>query len=194
MRNGRIAAFLAVAVMAAAGTIMLTHKATAQETPVVPKVLPNEATTLAKSFAPWIKAIARQRLNVADKYYHLRRQPQDLLETPDVASAFNRFSNLNGLDLNLIAVRPLGKDTGIALFTLNADEGPVMFKIYYYQSNGENYVGHLQIEDAWDAIEETATTVEPLPHIVTVPLNEIPDEKGDNTPAPAPETPPPAGQ
>jgi hypothetical protein len=124
----------------------------------------------AREFAPWIEALIQEKVNVATRLFPLRRSAKDTVEAAATLRIFRKFPKLDGHELALIGGRGLGGQTGVLLFTITSESGPVAFKIYHYRFGNTRSVSKLEITDDWSEIEKMYTTVDPLPAPVLVPL------------------------
>jgi hypothetical protein len=126
---------------------------------------------VAREFAPWIAAVVQEKWNIATPIFPIRRHAQEYLELPNTQRIFRRFGGKpNGMELALIGGRGLGDQTGVLLFTVTTESGPVAFKIYHYKFGNTRSVGKIEVTDDWSDIEKMYMTVDPLQAAVLVPL------------------------
>jgi hypothetical protein len=126
---------------------------------------------VAREFAPWISAVIQEKFNIANPIFPIRKHAQETLEFPNTQRIFRKFGGkLNGLDLALIGGRGLGEQTGVLLFTITTESGPVAFKIYHYKFGNTRSVGKIEVSDDWADIEKMYLSVDPLQGAVIVPL------------------------
>jgi hypothetical protein len=125
---------------------------------------------VARDFAPWIAALVQEKWNNATAIYPIRREAQEYLDLPNARRIFRKFGKTNGLDLALIGGRGLGDQTGVLLFTVTTESGPVAFKVYHYRFGNTRSVGKIEITDDWADLEKMYLTVDPLHSPVLVPL------------------------
>jgi len=124
----------------------------------------------AKEFATWIEAVIQEKFNVASRQFPMSRQVQEYTRLEQVQRIFRKFPKLSGLQLALIGGRELGDQTGVLLFTVTSENGPVAFKIYHYKFGDTRTVGRMEVTDDWMEIERMYTTVDALAAPVLVPL------------------------
>jgi hypothetical protein len=139
-----------------------------------PNDLPQRTT---RQFAPFIRALLQRRLTQAQQLFKLRRPVLATMEEVDVMRVLSRYQRPQRYDLNLVAGRLYGPNTGILLFTIVNEEGPVYFKVHYYTYQDQTYVDRLEISDDWDYMEAAIEHLDLLPTPVSVPLN-----SGDTVP------------
>jgi hypothetical protein len=120
-----------------------------------------QARQTAKSFAPWLRALAHGRMTTADNLFHMSSRARDDMTSPEASQILSRLANAGDFDISVVGVRSLGPQVGIVLFTLTTADGPVAFKIYYYGFGGQMYIDKLEIADHWSAIESMAMTFDP---------------------------------
>jgi hypothetical protein len=126
---------------------------------------------VAREFAPWIAAVIQEKWNIANPIFPIRKHAQETLEFPNTLRIFRKFGGkVNGLDLALIGGRGLGEQTGVLLFTITTESGPVAFKIYHYKFGNTRSVGKVEITDDWADIEKMYLSVDPLQTSVVVQL------------------------
>ncbi|MCL2647401.1 MAG: hypothetical protein FWD61_10425 [Phycisphaerales bacterium] len=125
---------------------------------------------VARDFAPWITAIIQQRTDVANRLFPLKRQVQEIIQSPNALRIFRKFPKLTGMDIAFLGGRTLGDQISVLLFTIATEDGPVAFKIYHYKFTGQHYVGRLEITDDWSEIERMFFTVDILQNPITTPL------------------------
>lgn len=173
---------LAVAVMVAAIMAAWLSHARGQETnpptqPVEVTLQPDFAHAdgdvprrIARDFAPWIHAVILQKPDVANRLFRMRHVAQEQAEAQQALKIFRKFPKLDGVELTLVGGRTLGEQTGVLLFTVVSDAGPVAFKVYHYRFGNDRMIGRLEITDDWNEIERMYTTIDPLQTPVTVQL------------------------
>jgi hypothetical protein len=126
---------------------------------------------VARDFAPWISAVIQEKFNIANPIFPIRKHAQETFDLPNTQRIFRKFGGkLNGLDLALIGGRGLGEQTGVLLFTITTESGPVAFKIYHYKFGNTRSVGKIEVSDDWSDIEKMYQSVDPLQGSVIVPL------------------------
>jgi hypothetical protein len=125
----------------------------------------------AKSFAPFIRALIQRRMAAAQQIFKMRRSVLNGMEGADVVRIIGRFQRPDRFDLNLVGGRMLGPNIGILLFTMANEDGPIFFKIYYYDFADQRYIDHIEISDDWNDLEAAAASVDLLQNSITVPLN-----------------------
>jgi hypothetical protein len=125
----------------------------------------------AKQFAPFVRALIQRRLTTAQQLFKVRRPVMAALEDPDTIRVLSRYQRPQRYDFNLVAGRLYGPGTGVVLFTIVNEDGPVYFKIHYYTFNEQTYIDQLEISDAWEYLEEATEHLDMLPSPVSVPLN-----------------------
>ncbi len=129
---------------------------------------------LVDDFAPWISAVILQKWNVANRLHPLSNGAQAEVQSSNSATAFVRFTKLDETPLSLVGSRILGQNTGMLLFTAPTEDGPIAFKVSYYQYENQIHVGRLEIADRWIEIEALYLTVDPLAAPVTAMLQSRP--------------------
>jgi hypothetical protein len=138
----------------------------ARATPVDPDAAPQ----IARSFAPWIRAMIQHKSTVADQLFVTPKSIYGVFESDDGKKVLSRFNGMQPHDLNLIGAKALGRNTGAALFTISTADGPIAMKIYYYSFNAQIHIGRIEVAVDWADIERLDLGVDPLPEPVTVPL------------------------
>lgn len=128
----------------------------------------------AREFAPFIRALISRRITNAQQLFRMRRPVLNSLDNANNVRILSRFQKLNRYELNLVGGRMFGKNAGILLFTIVNEEGPVFFKIYFYDFADQRYIDSLEISDDWSELETAATSVDMLQTPISVALN--PDE------------------
>jgi hypothetical protein len=123
-----------------------------------------------REFAPFIRALLSRRVTTAQQIFRMRRGVLAALDNMDDVRILGRFQRPSRIDLNLVGGRILGRGIGILLFTVTNEEGPVFFKIYYYDFGDQRYIDRIDISDDWTDLETAVTTVEMLPTPITVSL------------------------
>jgi hypothetical protein len=125
----------------------------------------------ARSFAPFIRALMQRRLTTAQQLFKVHRPVLETLDLPDVMRILQRYQRPQQYELNLVAGRLYAPNTGIVLFTIVNEEGPVYFKIHYYTYAEKTYIDGLEISDDWGFMEAAAEHLESLPAPISVPVN-----------------------
>jgi hypothetical protein len=128
-----------------------------------------------REFAPFIRALLQRRVTNAQQIFRMRRGVLNSLDNMDYVRILSRFQKPGRFDLNLVGGRILGRNIGILLFTIANEEGPVFFKIYYYDFADQRYIDRIDISDDWTELETAVTTVEMLPTPITVSLSATDD-------------------
>ena len=129
----------------------------------------------AREFAPFIRALIQRRVTNAQQIFRMRRPVINSLDNADNVRILGRFQKPDRFDLNLVGGRMFGKNVGVLLFTVVNEEGPVSFKIYFYDFGDQRYVDSMEISDDWSELETAATTVDLLPTPITLSLSSAPE-------------------
>lgn len=146
---------------------------TARATPIDP----DTAVPLARSFAPWIKAMIQHKSTLADQLFVTPKSIYGEFESEVGKRILARFTGTAQHDLNLIAAKNLGRNTGIALFTISTQDGPVALRLYYYGYNTQIHIAHVDMADDWQTIEQMEMATDALQQPATVSLmGQSPDE------------------
>ncbi|HVX85463.1 MAG TPA: hypothetical protein VH253_11835 [Phycisphaerae bacterium] len=139
---------------------------TARGTPIDPDTAPQ----IARSFAPWIRAMIQQRSNVADQIFVTPKYIFNAFSTDTGKRILARFNGNQQHDLNLIGAKNLGRNTGVVLFTISTADGPIAMKIYYYGYNAQLHVSRIELADDWTDIERLDLEMDALAEPTTIPL------------------------
>jgi hypothetical protein len=131
---------------------------------------PDTAPQMARTFAPWIRAMIQHKSTVADQIFVTPKYIYSAFESDTGKRILARFNGLQPHDLNLIGAKSLGRNTGAALFTVSTADGPVGLKIYYYSFNAQMHISRIEMADDWPDIERLDYGTDALAEPVTVPL------------------------
>ncbi|HVS72248.1 MAG TPA: hypothetical protein VHQ47_13415 [Phycisphaerae bacterium] len=139
---------------------------TARATPIDPDTAPQ----IARSFAPWIRAMIQQRANVADQIFVTPKYIFAAFGSDTGKQILARFNGNQQHDLNLIGAKNLGRNMGAVLFTISTADGPVALKIYYYGYNAQLHISRIELADDWPDIERLDLEMDALTEPTTIPL------------------------
>ena len=133
---------------------------------------PDSGGQTVRQFTPWLSAFVRGKQQVAEQYFRLRPAAQNEMNSTEASAVLNRLSQINAPVLNLVWSKSLGENTGIVMFTVATEDGPIGFKIYYYGFNNQMYISHVQMTRHWSEIERMAFNFDPeTGPVASVPLN-----------------------
>ncbi len=131
---------------------------------------PDSAPQIARTFAPWIRAMIQHKSTVADQLFVTPKYIYSAFESDTGKRITARFAGGQQHDLNLIGAKNLGRNIGASLFTISTADGPVALKIYYYSYNAQVHISRIEMADDWPDIEHLDYGVDALEEPITVPL------------------------